>query len=94
MSEYFQRKMSENVSGNRKMFQKDVVNVKGEKVQNCNRIKDRPGKLAMVGDTRETWKQYSEDLYNVGGEGTNSSRKVASRRKVLDGVKWFINARI
>ena len=41
--------MNENVNGNRKLFWKQVSKVNGEKVESCNRIKDKNLRLALVG---------------------------------------------
>ena len=38
--------MNEDVNGNRKLFWKEMSNVKGGKVENCSRIKDGSGRLA------------------------------------------------
>ena len=42
--------MNENVNGNRKLFWKEVSNVKGGKVESCSRVKDGNGKLAWGED--------------------------------------------
>ena len=58
--------MNENVNGNRKLFWKEVSNVKGRKVETCSRIKDGNGRLAQGEDeVRRIWKEYFEDLYNI-----------------------------
>ena len=44
VNEQFGRKMNEDVNGNRKLFWKEVSNVKGEKVESCSRIKDGIGR--------------------------------------------------
>ena len=46
VNEKFGRKMNEVVNGNRKLFWKEVSNVKGGKWENCSRIKDGNGRLA------------------------------------------------
>ena len=43
----FGRKMNEDVNENRKLFWKEVSNANGGKVENCSRIKDRNGRLAL-----------------------------------------------
>ena len=45
VNEQFGRKINEDVNGNRKLFWKEVSNVKGGKVKSCSRIKDRNGRL-------------------------------------------------
>ena len=43
----------------------EVSNAKGEKVEDCSRIKDGNGRLAQGEDEmRKIWKEYFEDLYN------------------------------
>ena len=42
----FRRKMNEDVNRNRKLFWKEVGNVKGINVESCNRIRDGNGRLA------------------------------------------------
>ena len=39
--------MNEDVNGNRKLFWKEVSNVKEGKVESCNRVKDGNGKLVQ-----------------------------------------------
>ena len=46
----FGRKMNEDVNGNKKLFWKEVSNVKGGKVESCSRIKDGNGRLAQGED--------------------------------------------
>ena len=46
-NEQFGRKMNEDLNGNRKLFWKEVSNVKGGKVESCSRIKDGYGRLAQ-----------------------------------------------
>ena len=51
--------MTEDGYGNRKLFWKEVSNVKGEKLKSCNRIKDGNRKLAQGEDeARKIWKDY------------------------------------
>ena len=58
--------MNEDVNENRKLFWKEARSVKGIKVENSNRIKDRNGRLAQRDDkVRRNWKEYFEDLYNI-----------------------------
>ena len=45
VNEEFERKMNEDVNGNRKFFWKEVSNAKGGKVESCSRIKDGKGRL-------------------------------------------------
>ena len=47
VNEQFGRKMNEDMNGNRKLFQKEVRNMKGGKVESCSRIKDENGRLAQ-----------------------------------------------
>ena len=47
VNEQFGRKMNEDVNGNRKLFWKEVSNVKGGKVERCSRIKDVNWRLAQ-----------------------------------------------
>ena len=44
VNKQFGWKMNEDVNGNRKLFRKEVSNVKGSKVEICNRVKDVNGK--------------------------------------------------
>ena len=47
-------------------FGNRLSNVKGGKVESCNRIKDRNGRLAQGEDeVRRIWKEYFEDLYYI-----------------------------
>ena len=58
--------MNEDVNGNRKLFWKEVSNVKGEKVESCSRIKNGNWRLAQGEDkVRKIWKEYFEDLNNM-----------------------------
>ena len=69
VNEQFGRKMNEDMNGNKKLFWKEVSNVKGGKVGSCNRIKDRNGRLAQRKDeVRRNGKGYFEDLYNIDTE--------------------------
>ena len=42
--------MNENVNGNRKLFWREMSNVKGGKVESWSRMKDRNGRLAQGED--------------------------------------------
>ena len=42
--------MNEDVNGNRKLYWKEVNNVKGGKVESCNRIKAGKGRLTQRED--------------------------------------------
>ena len=54
--------MNEDVNGNRKLFWKEVSNVKGELQQN----KGQNGRLEQEEDeVRKIWKEYFEDLYKI-----------------------------
>ena len=58
--------MNEDVNGNRKLFWKEVSNVKGGKVESCSRIKDGSGRLGKVEDkVLRILKEYFEYLYNI-----------------------------
>ena len=58
--------MNEDVNENKKLFWKEVSNVKGGKVESCSRIKDGNGRLAQDDDeVRSIWKEYFKDLYNI-----------------------------
>ena len=58
--------MNEDVNGNRKLFLKEVSNVKGGKVKSCSRMRDGNGRLAQgEGEVRRNWREYFEDLYNI-----------------------------
>ena len=50
INEQFGRKVNEDVNGNRKLFLKEVNNVKGGKVEGCSRIKHVNCKLAQGED--------------------------------------------
>ena len=66
INDQFGRKMNKDVNGNTKLFWKEVSNVKGRKVESCNRIKDENGKLAQGEDeVQRIWKEYFEDLFNI-----------------------------
>ena len=59
--------MNEDVNGNRKLFGKEVSNLKGGKLESCIRIKDGNRRLAQgENEVRKTWKEYFEDRYNIG----------------------------
>ena len=47
VNKQFGRKLNEDVSGNKKLFWKEVNNAKGGKVESCSRIKDGNGRLAQ-----------------------------------------------
>ena len=57
--------MIEDVSKNRKLFWKEVSNVKGGKVESCSRMKDGNGRSAHGEDVQRIWKKYFKDLYNI-----------------------------
>ena len=64
--EQFGREINENVNGNRKLFWKEVSNVKREMVESCSRIKDKNGRLAQRQDeVQRIWKKHFGDLYNI-----------------------------
>ena len=45
--EQFERKMTQDVNGNRKLFWKEVSKVNRGKVENSNRIKDGNGRVIL-----------------------------------------------
>ena len=52
------------MTGNRKLFWKDVSKENGGMIENCSRIKDGNGRLALEEvDARR--KEYFEHLYNI-----------------------------
>ena len=58
--------MNEDVHGNRKLFWREVSNMKGGKVESCSSKKDGNGRLAQGEDElQRIWKDYFEDLYNI-----------------------------
>ena len=66
VQEQFERKMNQDVNGNRKLFWKRVNNANEGKGENSNRIKDGNGRLALGEDeVPKIWKEYFEDLYNI-----------------------------
>ena len=81
VNEQFGRKMNEDVNGNRKLFWKEVSNVKGGNMESFSRIKDGNGRLAQ-GETevRRIWKEYFEDLYNI-------DNQVAMQMCGFDGIQ-------
>ena len=50
INKQFGRKMNEDVNRNRKLFWKEVSNVKGGKGKSCSRIRDGNGRLAQGED--------------------------------------------
>ena len=74
--------MNEDVNVNRKLFWKEVSNVKGRKVECCSRIKDGNMRLAQGKDElRRIWKEYFEDLYDI-----NTQEQVAIHMCSSDGI--------
>ena len=66
VNEQFGIKMNEDVNGNRKLFCKNVSNVKGGKKESCIRIKGGDGMLSQGEDkVQKIWKEYFEDLYYI-----------------------------
>ena len=60
VNKQFRRKMSQYLSGNRKLFWKEVSKVKGE---SCSKIKDENGRMTLEeGEVRRIWKDYFEGL--------------------------------
>ena len=55
-----------NVTGSRKLFRKEVINAKEEKVDICSRIKDGNGRLVQGEDeVRIIWKGCFENMYDI-----------------------------
>ena len=76
-------KMTEDVNGNRKLFWKEISNVKGGKVESCNIMKDGNGSLAKgEDDVRRIWKKYFEDLNNI-----DTQEQVAVHMCDFDGIR-------
>ena len=48
VNERFGRKIIQGVKGNRKLFWKKVSKANGGKVENCSRVKNENGRLALV----------------------------------------------
>ena len=66
VNEQFERKMNQDVNGNRKLFWKEVSKVNGGKVESCSRIKYRNGWFASGEDEfQRIWEFCFEDLYNI-----------------------------
>ena len=83
INEQFGRKINKDVIGNRKLFWKEVSNVKGGKVESCSRVKDGNGKLAQGEDeVRRIWKKYFENLYNI-----DAQEQVAVNMCGFDGIQ-------
>ena len=75
--------MNEDVNGNRKLFWKEMSNVKGGKVESCSRIKDGNGRLAQGEDeVRKIWKENFEDLYTI-----DTQEEVAVPMSGSDGIQ-------
>ena len=75
--------MNEEVNENRKLFWKEVSNVKGGKVESCSIIKEGNGRLAQGEDeVRKIWKEYFEDLYNI-----NTQEEVAVHMCSFDEIQ-------
>ena len=69
--------MNMDVNGNRKLFWKEVNNAKGGKVESSSRIKDGNGKFSQGElEVRKVWKEYFEDLYNIGYSGRDCNPHV------------------
>ena len=62
----YQKEVNEDMNRNKKLFWKEVSQVNGWKVENCNRTKNRNGKLTLGKDeAQRIWKYYFEDLYDI-----------------------------
>ena len=58
-NEQFGRKINQDVNENRKVFWKEVSNVKGGKEESCCRIKNGNGRLALEEvEVQRIWKEY------------------------------------
>ena len=65
VNEQIERKINEDVNGNRKLFWKEVSSAKGGKVESCSRTKTGNRRLTQGEDeVRNIWKEYFKDLYN------------------------------
>ena len=54
------------MNGNRKLFCREMSNVKGGKVESCSGIKEGNGRLALGEyEVRKIWKEYFEGLFNT-----------------------------
>ena len=63
VNERFGKKMNQDVNGYKKLFWKEVVKWKSEKMGICSKIKYKTGSLGLGDyDVQETWKKYFEDL--------------------------------
>ena len=83
VNEQFERKMNEDINGNRKLFWKEMSNAKGGKVGSCSRVKDGYGRLAQGEDeVRKIWKEHFEDLYNI-----DTQKQVAVNMYGFDGIR-------
>ena len=80
--------MNEDVSGNRKLFWKEVSNAKGGNVKSCSKMKDENGRLALgEEEIQRISKAYFEDMYNV-----DTQEQVEVHRCGFDGIwrgKYF-----
>ena len=56
VNEQFERKINQDMRGNRKLLQKEVSNVKGEKEESCSRIKDGNERMKCAGFGRSILK--------------------------------------
>ena len=50
VNEQFERKINEDVNGNRKLFWEEASNAKQGKMEYCNKVKDGNGRLAQGED--------------------------------------------
>ena len=53
VNELFGRKINEDMNGNRKLFWKEMSNLKGGTVESCSRVKDGNGMVAQGEEERE-----------------------------------------
>ena len=74
--------MNEDVNGNKKLFWKEVSNVKGGKVESYSRIKDGNERLAQEEEVRRIWKEYFGDMYNI-----DTKEKVTVHMCGFDGIR-------
>ena len=71
------------MNGNRKLFWKEVSKANGGNVENCSKIKDENGVLALEEvEVQRIWKEYFEDLFII-----NTYEQVALHICGLDGIR-------
>ena len=74
--------MIEDMNGYRKLFWKEMSNVKGGKVKCCSRVKDGNRRLVQGEDeVGRIWKEYFEDPHNI-----DTQEHVSVHMCGLDGI--------